>query len=128
MHAPEATQIGPQPCPSAFAAVAMDLPHAIRVVIAGPLLLPVLHASVPQLQLLPYRPVASPFIGIQRRCSHGNAAGQDLSAGGPVRVLADEVAHLAAAAADERKDRRPIGSIGTVPPDLFGAPGGGLGG
>src|SRR5437870_2508963 len=102
MDPTERPQIGPQAGPGPFAAITVYFPLPVPVVIPRPLLLAVLDAPMLQLQFLLHRPVAAPLIGIQARGAHGNAAGQDFSAGHGIRMLAHEVRTLSSGAPDAR--------------------------
>src|SRR4051794_3520689 len=121
MHAPKRPQKGPQPGSRPLAGVAMDFPLPVAVVVPRPLLLPVLHAAMGQLQFLFHRPVTTPFVGIQGGRSRPHAGGQHLPAGDPIRMLPHEVTDFAARAPDEREDRRAVRRIGAVAPHLISA-------
>src|SRR5947207_1337113 len=121
MYPSKDSQVGAQPGPGSFAAVAVHLSHAVAIVVPRPLLLPMLDAGVFQLQRLLHRPIAAPFIRVQRCCSGWEAALEHLPARRPVRVFPHKVADFPGAPADEGEDRRPVGGIGAVAPNLIGA-------
>src|SRR5947207_13535537 len=92
MYPSKDSQVGAQPGPGSFAAVAVHLSHAVAIVVPRPLLLPMLDAGVFQLQRLLHRPIADPFIRVQRCSSGWEAALEHLPSRRPVRAVTNNEA------------------------------------
>src|SRR5215216_1997032 len=127
MHPAKDAQVIPQPCASAFTAVAMHLPHAITIVIACPFTPPtagppVAHGRVLKLEFCLNFGVALPFVSIEHARPLMGRRFNYLQASYSVSRVPDEVAHQPARAPLDREDRRAVCRIGAVPAPFVGAP------
>jgi len=127
MNSAKAAQIGSQGCARAFASIAMDFAHTVRVIVARPFTwfatgLAVFDRRVPDSDLGFDFSVAQPFVGVEHSRGGFDGSFDHLQASLPVRVMAHEVTYLAAATAFDREDRRAIRFIRAVPAPLVSAP------
>src|SRR5579885_1554658 len=126
MHAAEDPQEVAQPRARALAAVAVDFSHAIPVIVTRPLAPPPPRLSMPDSGVAQCRSrfhfgVASPLIRVQDTGRLLGGGSDHRQAGRAVGVVMDEVAHQPALAPLDRKDRRAVCLISSVPAPLVGA-------
>src|SRR5215210_4693268 len=103
MHAPERPEEGAQPSAGSFTAVAVDLPHAVAIVIACPLVLSVIDGRVRRLD-----PVVTPILVRIDDCAIGRYGFGKYALAGRLVAMADHPAALfATLTADDMNDRWP---------------------
>ena len=104
MHAAERSHSRAQSRPGAFARIAMDLAHAISIVVSRPLVVAMSDRGVWQIQSV----VTAVLIRIDHRRVVWNGFGQNALTGGLVAVPDHPAAFFARLAADDVDDRWPV--------------------
>ena len=127
MHSAKAAHISPQGCAGSLASIAMNFSHAVRIIVTRPFTLfatslAMLDRDMSNPELLFDSGIALPVVGVEHSRGRFHGCFNDFQARLAVGAVANEVTHLAAAAAFDRKNRRTVVFIRAMPTPLVSAP------